>query len=165
VIGDAVFSEDGRYRYLLTRQWAPLAAQLWAMFIMLNPSKAGAVQSDPTVTRCVGFAQRWGYTGLRVVNLSALVATDPKELRAAADPVGPDNDRHIVAAADCANQIIIAAWGVHADPARVQAVRKLLWPFQLRALGVTKDGHPRHPLYLANTTPLIDWPAAEETNP
>ena len=43
----------------------------------------------------------------------------------------------------------------NADPARVSRALALL-P-RLHALGVTKDGHPRHPLYVPADAPLIDW--------
>jgi hypothetical protein len=76
---------------------------------------------------------------------------DPKVMMAPTDPVGSDNDRVL---AD-ATGTVVAGWGTNADPARVARALALL-P-QLHALGVTKDGHPRHPLYLDADTPLIEW--------
>src|SRR5437588_2477108 len=91
--GSAVFSPDGRYRYLLTRRLG--RSRRVATFIMLNPSTADAINNDPTIRKCVGFARRWGCGLLQVVNLFALRATEPRVLRAAADPVGPENSRWI----------------------------------------------------------------------
>lgn len=139
-----------RYRYRLGRNWgegwgAPVT------FVMLNPSTADAQQDDPTIRRCVGFAKAWGFGRLVVVNLYALRSTDPKGLWRADDPIGPDNDDHLseaawVAARDDAP--IIAAWGANAKPDRVAEVLALPHMDRLTALGVTKAGAPRHPLYL-----------------
>ncbi|MEE8167104.1 MAG: DUF1643 domain-containing protein, partial [Myxococcota bacterium] len=78
-------------------------------FLMLNPSKADHKKNDPTVTRCIGFAQRWGFGGLYVTNAFAFVSTDPKELKKVDDPVGPDNDHAIRAVAEM-SEMVVAAW-------------------------------------------------------
>ena len=59
---------------------------------MLNPSTADEVKNDPTVERCERRARMWGYGGSIVFNIFAFRATDPKNMRAQSDPVGPDND-------------------------------------------------------------------------
>lgn len=148
----AVFdpSGDRRYRYQLTYTWDPDTAPV--VFCMLNPSTATALTVDNTITRCLGFARALGAGGLVVVNLFAWRATDPRDLRAAADPVGPDNTRFILdATSHYPYRMVIAAWG--ADPmARdrgrdVHHLLRLTGP-DLYCLGTTKDGAPRHPLYL-----------------
>jgi hypothetical protein len=53
----ALFDQDRRYRYALTRSWS---SGPWACWLILNPSKANAMVNDPTVTRCVSRARRWG---------------------------------------------------------------------------------------------------------
>lgn len=140
---------DGPYRYHLWRRWDAAASLL---FVMLNPSTADAARDDPTIRRCVGFARAWGFGAVEVVNLFAWRATDPRELRRARDPVGPDNDRAILAAA-ARNQAIIAAWGNHgALGERDRQVAALLAPFGARCLGArTSGGAPRHPLYVRAT--------------
>lgn len=143
------------YRYLLTRRWVPGPAMTW---IMLNPSRADEVSDDPTVRRCVSFARVAGCSAITVVNLYAWRTRDPRELRQAEDPVGPDNDAWIRAAlraADCGP--IVAAWGVRAEAARVQAVLRLLAGCLVQCLGATAAGHPRQPLYLPADTPLQPW--------
>lgn len=144
---DAVLSESGRYRYALTRTWAPAAGAV--CFVMLNPSTADASEDDPTIRRCIGFARAWGFGRLEVVNLFAWRATDPAALRGVADPVGPENDGHIMRAARGA-KLVIAAWGAHgALLERGEEVRAMLARrFVVHHLGLTKEGHPRHPLYL-----------------
>lgn len=146
----ARFSPCRTWRYELWRRWghAPVAA-----FIGLNPSTADETQDDPTIRRCIGFAKRWGYGGLVMLNLFAYRSTDPRGLKVAADPVGPENDEtllRVTAEAGC----VIAAWGAHgALFGRDAAVRRLLAHLTLDHLGLTKAGHPRHPLYLARSTP------------
>ncbi len=122
-------------------------------FIMLNPSRADAELNDPTIRRCIGFAQAWGYGALEVVNLFAYRATRPQELRQAADPVGESCDRILLESARSA-QMILLAWGNHGQyQNRGKVVIKLLAEFEtLHSLGLTKRGEPRHPLYLKRDT-------------
>lgn len=141
----------GGYRYTLTRVW-DLALPV-VTFVLLNPSTADATKLDPTLGRCVGFAKREGFGGMVIVNLYAFRTKDPKIMMKAVDPIGPENDRIL---ADITGTVV-AGWGTNADPARVAHVVNLL-P-RLQALGVTKNGHPRHPLYVPADAPLIDWPA------
>ena len=139
----------GEYRYSLTRVWDTDLPVI--TFVLLNPSTADAKQLDPTLRRCVGFAKREGFGGMIILNLYAFRTKDPKVTMAANDPVGPDNDRILA----CATGTVVAGWGTNADPSRAAQVIALL-P-RLHALGVTKDGHPRHPLYVPADAPLIEW--------
>ena len=146
---EAVYSDCERYRYLLTRVWEPGGAK--ALFVMLNPSTATEVQNDPTVERCERRARALGFGAFRVTNIFAWRETDPKAMRAAADPVGPANDAAIRDSAPWADRII-CAWGAHgAHLDRGPAVERLLrgTGLPLFHLGLTKAGHPRHPLYIA----------------
>lgn len=144
----AKMSECGAYRYVLERHWRPELGSV--NFIMLNPSTADANQDDPTIRRCIGFARAWGYGGLIVTNLFALRATDPKEMKAHAEPVGPRNDFWLKTIAHNAT-LMVAAWGAHgAHLGRADEVRS--WLDSLQCLGTTKGGFPRHPLYLKGDT-------------
>lgn len=149
-IGAAVFSTDRDYRYLLVRRWAPGPI---ATFCMLNPSTATHEVLDPTCRRAKAFAQREECGTLVVVNLYGLRSTDPKGLKAVSDPIGPYNDELIEKAAEVAD-LFVAAWGVNVhSPYRVSvALDRVRQP--IKCLGTTKDGHPRHPLYLPADTPL-----------
>ena len=158
--GDAILSKCGRYRYALTRSadgpHEPGAQS--AVFCMLNPSTADASVDDPTIRRCRGFAREWGCDGLFVVNLYALRATNPKDLWKADDPVGPCNDSTLRGVAKNVRRIV-CAWGTNAKPDRVRAALDL-WactPVELVCLGVTRAGHPRHPLYVRADQPLQPW--------
>lgn len=142
------------YRYSLSRRWGPGA---YAMFIGLNPSTADETQDDPTIRRCIGFARAWGYDALCMTNLFAYRATDPREMKRQADPVGRDNDAALQELASGAG-VVVAAWGAHgAHLGRDAAVRKML-P-RLHYLRLTKDGHPGHPLYLPATLEPMEWRA------
>ncbi len=138
------------YRYLLWRTWQPTAPTV--TFILLNPSTADAHHDDPTLRRCCHFARTWGYGGLRLVNLFAYRATQTRQLRAVADPVGPETDRYVQWAAATAS-LVIAAWGKGGTwQGRDRAVQTLLATIPLYCLGYTQAGQPRHPLYLPSTT-------------
>lgn len=142
----AELSDDGRYRYVLGRRWK--GGNGVVTFVMLNPSKADHIIDDPTITRCIGFARRWGHEGLDVVNLYSLRATQPAELGRAYDPVGPLTDQHLLHASEHSEKII-CAWGASPFAVRRQpAVLKLLAARQLHCLDISKAGYPKHPLYL-----------------
>lgn len=159
----AQISDDGLYRYSLGREWGrggPVVT-----FVMLNPSTADAELDDPTIRRCVGFTRSLGYSGMRVVNLYAFRATKPTDLWKAADPVGPRNDDYLTTAGQRVQReggMLVAAWGVNARPDRVAAVQDLPGWGNLHALGVSKDGSPRHPLYLPGDSQPVPWGRAAE---
>lgn len=153
----AVYSDCEKYRYSLTRVWNPNGRK--ALFIMLNPSTATEVQNDPTVERCERRARVLGFGAFRVTNIFAWRDTDPKNMRAAADPVGPQNDIAIVQACRWGDQII-CGWGTHgAHKGRGDAVEKLLrdTSLPLHHLGLTKAGQPKHPLYIAYAQQPMAW--------
>ncbi|MCW1955699.1 MAG: DUF1643 domain-containing protein [Roseobacter sp.] len=153
----AVYSDCENYRYLLTRNWEPEGRK--ALFIMLNPSTATEVQNDPTVERCERRARALGFGGFRVTNIFAWRDTDPKAMRAAAEPIGTANDATIAQSCDWADQII-AAWGAHgAHLQRGAAVEAVLRATgrPVFHLGLTQAGHPKHPLYIAYTQRPERW--------
>lgn len=152
----ALYSACETYRYALTRDWA-VGRKL--AFVMLNPSKATELANDPTIERCERRARALGYGAFTVTNIFALRETDPAKLRAHAAPEGPDNAQALQDAALWADDIL-CAWGVHGAH-KGQGARALA---TLRAtgkplfhLGLTKQGHPRHPLYVAYATAPEPW--------
>lgn len=125
------------------------------LFIMLNPSTADAVENDPTITRCMGFAKREGATHLTVVNLFALRSTDPNGLLRHDSPIGPENDKHILKEVESHKLMpIVAAWGSHKFAVQ-RALQVCELVGDLWCLGKTKNGSPRHPLYLRNDQELL----------
>ena len=158
----AEISEDGKYRYSLTRCWD--VQRPTALWVMVNPSKANAVEDDPTITRCIGFSKAWGYGSMEVGNLFALVATDPNKLTDHPDPIGTFNDERLKDMVKRAD-IVIAAWGdngIRHSSDRVDQVVPLLGP-KVYALNVpgspflTKARQPRHPGRVHQTTTLKVW--------
>ncbi len=153
----AVYSPCERYRYALSRDWGGAGGRV--TFVMLNPSTATEVQNDPTVERCERRARALGFGAFRVCNIFAFRATDPRVMRAAADPVGPGNDGAIIEGATWADAVV-CAWGAHgAHLDRGAAVAALLRGTgrPLYHLGLTRDGAPRHPLYIAYAQALLPW--------
>lgn len=184
----ATISSCGRYRYRLWREWRlwpePAKWHMWTnddgtpivdgagkqlgeplscIFIMLNPSTADGDEDDPTIRRCVGYARRWGYDRLEVINLFAHRATDPASLLALNDnddPVGPENRSAFrrVLNGDYPVGQIVCAWGAHGGHLG-QDETALGWLGERArfALGLTKDGHPKHPLYLKADAELVPF--------
>ena len=154
---EAVYSACLRYRYALTRTWDAAGPRL--AFVMLNPSKATELANDPTVERCERRARALGYGAMRVVNLFAWRETDPARMKCADDPEGPANGRALDDAAAWADAVL-CAWGVHgahrdAGPRARDRLARLGVP--LLSLGETRDGHPRHPLYVGYAVAPRDW--------
>lgn len=144
----ACYSVCETYRYALCRVWDPEGQRV--NFVMLNPSKATELANDPTVGRCEARARALGFGAFQVTNLFALRETDPQKMRHHPAPEGPEADGALLEAATWAD-VVIAAWGVHGvHRGRNTAVLALLAKagVALQCLGRTKDGHPRHPLYL-----------------
>jgi len=155
----ATYSPCETYRYALTRVWD--AGGRKVSFVMLNPSKATEVANDPTVGRCENRARALGFGAFQVTNIFAWRDTDPRKMRAASDPVGPANDRAILDGAAWADHVI-AAWGTHgAHLGRGPQVEALLRQTgqPLYHLGLSKAGHPKHPLYIAYTQQPEVWTA------
>ncbi len=153
----ASYSDCERYRYQLTRIWDRDGGRV--MFVMLNPSTATERQNDPTVERCERRARALGFGGFRVTNIFAWRATDPRQMRAVADPVGPENDAAIRAGSAWADRII-CAWGTHgAHLQRGARVERLLRATgrPLFHLGLSKAGHPKHPLYISYSQQPEPW--------
>ena len=143
-IKGAEFSTDRIYRYSLWRFWD--SGGRYAAFVGLNPSTADEKNDDPTVRRCINYAKAWGFSGLIMLNIFAFRSTDPKNLYALDDPVGPDNDFHIRSASNKAG-ITVAAWGTHGEHLNRGAYVATILKHP-HCLATTKAGHPKHPLYL-----------------
>ena len=156
---ETIFSHDRAYRYTLWRNWGDYEDDPFpVMFIGLNPSTADEKQDDPTVRRCIGFAKEWGFKSMVMTNIFAYRSTDPKALARVDDPVGPENDSYIAITAKSAS-IIVCCWGSQGSYRnRGGRIFDLLSSMHvLNTLGFTKNGCPRHPLYLRKGTQLQFW--------
>lgn len=153
----ANYSDCENYRYSLTRVWDKTGPRV--LFVMLNPSTATEIQNDPTVERCERRARTLGYGAFCVCNIFAYRATDPKTMRAQSDPTGPQNDAAISEAAIWADDIV-CAWGTHGEHLKRGAeVEQFLraQPKPLTHLGLSKAGHPKHPLYIGYKVQPLLW--------
>ena len=155
----AIFSRCRTWRYTLNRRWSEATR---VVFLLCNPSTADEAQDDPTLRRCRGFAQSWGYGGMTILNLFAIRGTDPRILARVEDPVGPENDANILRTLeDC--QLLVCAWGcgghmkgeLRKRPATVVSMIRSRFPYlAIGCLGYTADGTPRHPLMLKSSTTI-----------
>ncbi len=160
LLSGAEFSEDGKYRYALWRFWNYQAAKdgkaRSVMFIMANPSRAGAFKDDPTTRKCAKYAQRWGYDGMYIGNLYARIDTYSVFTGLTEqDLIGDKADEWLEIMRN-SSEICVAAWGFMGGyhPARAKSVIAA-FP-ELYHLGLSKDGLPKHPLYLpANLKPMV----------
>lgn len=156
----ALISPDGLYRYRLWRLWDDLAPVM--VWVMLNPPTADADADDPTIRKCIGFAKARHYGGIIVVNLFAWRATDPKELGRQRDPVGPENDQHILWACTAPMMLsVVAGWGsgktriVRERAGRVKVLIQSGARRDIKCFRRSDDGTPWHPLYLPYASPML----------
>lgn len=179
--GAAIFSDCGRYRYWLSRRWDQISKPRIAVFVLANPSKAGASvdDGDMTIAKCTGFAKRWGCTGIEVVNQRAWIATDPLDVPDGDVSIGEDNDRYVMAAIKGEEPLsgrrghfgpqvafVVPGWGDcpnnrYPEPRHFSYIAgEVRRHTEVLTLGVTKNGSPRHPSRLAYSTELVAWDAA-----
>ena len=163
-----IFSSDGAYRYVLRRRcWetAPETARRIA-WIGLNPSTADEITLDQTLAAVCRYSRKWGFSEVVMLNLFAFRATDPRDLKLALDPVGPDNDRHLLTEVGAAEHVI-ACWGDHGRfRDRDRTVSDLLHAagIGLECLLRNKTGMPHHPLYLKPDLKPEPFPFVQNRN-
>ena len=153
----ATFSPCRKYRYTLWRTWPRMLGHLpgYVNFICLNPSTADETTDDNTIRKCVKFAKAWGYGAMCVTNLFAWRSTNRQVLKTLFDPIGPENDWHLVNIANNAD-LVVAAWsqdgGLFARSAYVRSMVEK--PIHILRMGKSE---PWHPLYLPDITRPTLW--------
>ena len=159
VKGDAVMSEDGRYRQRMRRWLGDEFPKDCIVFIGMNPSTADASVDDPTCAREWTFAQREGFSGMVKCNVGDYRATDPKSLLVpGVVAVSDANLPTIREAARGAGRVVLCHGKL--NKALAPAGRALVEALQADGLelwcfGKNADGSPKHPLYLRADTPLV----------
>jgi hypothetical protein len=140
----AVFSQDRKYRYVLTRVWDKNKPML--VFVGLNPSIADETKDDPTIKKCIKFAQYWGYGGFYMLNLFAIVSTNPSVIYSAEDPIGKENDKMLAEYSSKVDKVV-CAWGNNGSyQGRSKEVLDALKnKFYIK---LNANGEPAHPLFL-----------------
>ncbi len=154
----AQVSSCGLFRYDLRRWWDVGAAPLLP-FILLNPSTADGLDDDATVRKGYGFARKFGFGGIHFANEFAFRTRHPKEMKVAADPVGPANDSYLKLMASTYD-FIVCAWGGNGDFLdRDVAVLEILRQEGCvpMCLGTTQRGLPNHPLMLPYSCELQEY--------
>lgn len=166
VTGEAVFSDCGRYRQVLRRDWTPEGARPRAvLFIGMNPSVADAGASDPTCHRELVFARDWGFTRYLKGNVLDWRATSPRDLPEPDRAASPANIPALVAMAEEAELVVMAYGRLHGKYAPIveQTVRAVARTGrELACFGLNKDGSAKHPLYLRKDTPLRPYPLGDD---
>jgi hypothetical protein len=120
------FSACRRYRYSLEHVFEPILPLRRVMWIGLNPSTADEQDLDPTLRRIRAFSAAWGFTAFVMTNIFAFRATDPRDMKLAEDPIGPENDATLYRMSQACDAIV-ACWGAHgAFNARGIQVRTML---------------------------------------
>jgi hypothetical protein len=160
----ATFSPCRTYRYELRRTWKPRARVM--VFVGLNPSTADERTEDPTIRRILGFADDWGFGTLVMLNVFAFRSTDPKVLHARAarrhEVVGPDNDATIRQTFEAHRKgKLVIGWGANGtllERGREVAAIALAIHRRPECFGLTANGQPKHPLYLAASTKPTRYP-------
>jgi hypothetical protein len=154
----AVLSDDRKHRFWLHRCWGNPTRR--CVFVGLNPSTADESQDDPTIRKCVGFATRWGFGAIDMVNLFSIRSTDPDALVALGGDLNrPDSDGWLRDRFAIASRIVLA-WGAHPRLRRIIETRsfvvRTLVPVgaDVGDLGKAAGGAPRHPLMLPYVTPF-----------
>ncbi|TSK07791.1 MAG: DUF1643 domain-containing protein [Geobacter sp.] len=147
-----VAGHEPAHRYTLWRVFTPAPPKRIFCCIGLNPSVATEDLDDPTIRRVISFAKRENCDALVMLNIFAFRSTDPQDMRAASDPIGPENDEWLLRCSSIA-AITIAAWGTHGEFEKRGAKVAAMIP-NLLCLGMTKGGFPRHPLYVDGSTSL-----------
>lgn len=170
MLRSADFSANRTHRFRLDRWWGngPRVA-----FLGLNPSRAGENEDDPTVRKIVGFAARWGYNTVTIVNPFSLVMTNPRFLHLADNPVEARNRLVLMEVAVNSN-LLIPCWGCDEvvgrmarrglDPVdAVRAMQRANPSLVVDCLGLSKYGNPKHPSRLAYSTPRVPFQFEHDT--
>jgi hypothetical protein len=155
----AILSDDRKHRFVLHRCWGDPSRR--CVFVGLNPSTADERNDDPTIRKCVGFATRWGFGAIDMVNLFSIRSTDPDALiDLAGDLNRAESDGWLRDRFATASRIVLA-WGAHAKLRQMIYLRAFevrgFLPINVEVgdLGKAKGGAPRHPLMLPYVTPFM----------
>lgn len=158
----ALVHGNGQYRNLLTREWHssprrvnPRGVLLW---VMLNPSTGDADNDDPTIRRCMTFAELWGFESIVIENAYNYRTSDPAELRAAGYPSSQNHLSEFLFPQIEHADMICAAWGTNVQPHMHFLLASILPEKKSYALGLTGNGYPVHPLYQPSKLTPTPWP-------
>ncbi len=142
-----MFSECGKFRYILSRTWdmnLPVA-----MCIGLNPSIAGRIgkdgkeKDDPTIGILTRTLRSLGYGGLKMCNLFALISSKPEKLFTVPDNQG-SNYQWLETTAYGVQEIIFCWGNFKGIDYRAKRVMEM-FPSG-KCFAKNQDGSPMHPM-------------------
>lgn len=155
----AIFSEDRKYRYALSRIWDTEKQKI--QFVGLNPSTASEYDNDATIKKLLKITRHNGFGGFYMTNLFGIVSKDPKVLLNHPDPIG-DNDKYLVHFKDVV--AVVFCWGNFKEAyanrngsSRAEEVIDMFPPHLRHCLLKNKSGSPKHPLYCYDTQTIHQW--------
>jgi hypothetical protein len=139
----AEFSGCGKYRYKLWRIWNNELPK--AMCIGLNPSTANSNKNDPTVNILIKVLSRLGYGGFYMMNLFALISSNPEVLLTCEDPISENECK--LKEVECICDDVIVCWGNFKQAK--DRINEVLpnYPYA-KCFGINKNGTPFHPMAL-----------------
>jgi len=133
----------------------------------INPSNANKQQSDRTINRVIQLSQQHGFDGWIMLNLYPQRNKDPKKLHKVCDQRLHEENIHFISLilSDYPEAVLCAAWGNNIE--NHQFLRQCLRDIQAltdkshfvwKSIGpLGKKEHPKHPLYLPSSLPLIGF--------
>jgi hypothetical protein len=160
VLRAAILSDCGIYRFLLARSVRPVGGYFLkptVCFVLNNPSTADAIRDDQTVRKCWAYTRYWGYEHMVFANTNPFRSTDPELACMPPEDVLEENDK-VLKRCGASAELIICAWGTKASPELAARALGILWAQKsLYVLELSKDGIPKHPLYLKGYLPPTLW--------
>lgn len=164
VCNDAEFANSGLERLWLSRKVADRGPV--GLLLGLNPSTAGAADTDHTITKEIEFARRWGWSGFWKGNLFTCVETYSAKLKGLRyeTAIGLYGNMVLENMIPLAAEIVVC-WGTNVPKQHKHRVaqvcsfiRTLRRPgTAVRCFGLSKDGDPVHPLRLGYETRLVPF--------
>lgn len=168
---EAVFSDDGKHRVLLSREWDKSKPS--AMVIMINPNSADTMICDTTTMLVINNLYKLGYGSMKIMNLYSMMTSKISfRFNADSDLNCAENDEYIKSVAKEVD-VVILAWGSIGNnntriKERQKAVFEMLKPYseKLKLISDAEGKKTFHPLapQIRNSWNLIDFNYEEKEN-
>jgi hypothetical protein len=154
VVQEYVYSSDKKKRYAYAERWSSSGTLI--LWIMLNPGTGETeLRRRNTLERCKAWSQQWGHGGLLIGNVYSTRTKSAKDLPKSTKDYDELNNDAIRLLASMATETVVA-WG---NKARKDAPAQQILPMlgEVKCLGLTARGEPRHPLYVTKNVKPFVW--------
>ena len=142
----AEFSKNKKHRYYLSRKWSEKEQVL---FILLNPSKGGDINDDPTIKRLISISKSLDYGGFKVVNLYTIINPKRNKLYEKKRRFSRKN-KNLIINLVTQYKTIVYGWGAtENEPIWLKNIIKNPMCFY-----INNNGTPKHPLYIKKSFTL-----------